>query len=397
MIPSFFNITTVHFISQLLQEDESCISEKYFEPVLASLDASNDNRGKTLCDSISNLVENEGGSTWSLIAGLKGPLELTQSATKVADTTLCQGLFFFNQTIWDELQFATGTDATSIPCSAPKESFCSIDAAQPSTDENLQNAMSSLLTEYEIKYKDTMQPLLSCLENYNSTVVNDVFESATTNMQAILQTSAQSSWNVFFVGEDKALSDDFNLNQYLKNLTEPYIGPEFAANLDNIFNYTDIVQPMSAPSVLPNYDIIQLEKAGNDLISLFFLELNNTSTDVIETFQSRLRILPSYVSLPDLPVETLCKDIWAVKTNTQLFVESVGSTPDHNCRAQLTACTQTGICLLGLDKTEISNVTVYTPFRFTGDKCYDDPDLSSIMEAKVHLGAIDTYVPKLWQ
>jgi hypothetical protein len=331
---------------------------------------------------MSSLLDNGSDSAWPLIVELKDGPEFTESAMKVTNTTLCQGLYSFNETIWGELQAVTGTDAISIPCTVPKEFFCNVEAAQTPTDENLQNVMNSFLHSYEAQYNDTMQHVLICLENYNNTVINSVFESATNVLQETLQKSAQSYWNVLFVTEDQALSDTFNLNQLLKNWTDTFVGPELAAKFDTVFNYTGIVKPISTPSVTSNSDILQLERKGMDLISSVFIELDKTSTGVISAYESELANLPPYFSLPDLPVTSLCDSIWVVKSNATLQVETIGSTSDDYCRAQVTACTINGICLLGLDKEEIDGRDKYSPFQFEGNKCDEHPETKRLEETK---------------
>lgn len=327
---------------------------------------------------------------------MKGQEEFVQASTKVANALLCQRLHSFNETLWSVFEDATDTDADSIPCEVPKDSLCGVEVAQQSTGDNFENAMDSLLTAYEAQYKDTMQHLVPCLVQYNSTVINDVFESAAYELQETLQTSAQSSWNALFGTADQALSDKYNLFHSINDFIGEKISPDVADKFDSVFNYTGIVKEIPVPTIPSDYDAFKLQVASTALIDSVFMELDNTLTSVMLAYNSNLAVLPSYLSLPNIGIDNICEDIWTVKPNATLLVEAVGSSPERYCRAHVTACSRTGICLIGLDKIRQGSIDFYFPFQFVGKKCDDHPKTLQVIQAKTKLSSIERFIPDLW-
>ena len=136
---------------------------------------------------------------------------------------------------------------------------------------------------------------------------------------------------------------------------------------------------------------------GCRLVDEIFVELNNTLIATKVAVDSKLTVLPSYIELPTISVNALCQNIWMTRSNVTILVESLESTEDFYCRSAVTACSKTGICLIGIDTVLHNDRTTLLPFQFAGNKCSsENENMSKIMESKGVLGSIETYIPSVF-
>ncbi len=356
-----------------------------------------------LCDQLDNLFENAKEIVWSLVHQATDSELFTDVSTRVVETILCEGLNSLNYTVWDGLQNVTASATFDSSCEAPQESFCNASLGQNVTGGlDYQSAMNSLLVSYEQKYNEAMQPAVECIEKSNSDVaINYILGQATGSLQDTLGQSMQTSWTIPFQispNASEAISTD-SVNDQIKNFINKTISSEVAEQLvtsNPILDQTQLVSKIFPPVLSSSPDIIQIQDASTNLISALFTQLNTTLTDLKKAMDSNLASLPSYLNLPDLPSSSLCENVWLSRYNTTVLVEAKGSTEDYFCRSVLTACTPTGICLIGLKIIEDADGELdYFPYRFSGRKCYDDPMTKEVMESKEELGALKIYIPSI--
>jgi len=379
--------------------ESSCISDNHFEPVLKNLgdpDHGNDNRLDLMCDGVNNLSDIVNGTVWSLIHYGDDSEEFINVSTAVVGTVLCEGLEAFNYTIWDAyFNAANSTDLDS--CDAPQESYdCDAALGKYDVGSKYQYVMDLLLLSYREQYRRTMQSIVECL--HNPTTTNYVLAQATASLQNTLGSAMQASWSALFSDSEEIILSSLNIDELVKNWLISTMSSEVADQIitDNlILNKTDITSRISAPVLSSTSNVVAVEEAAMKLVDSVFLELNNTLVALKLAVESNLSILPPYMDLPYLPVTAICENIWTVRPNVTLLLESLNSTQDHYCRAGLTACTKNGICLMGLDIITRNDRIMMFPFQFSGNKCREYEDLERIMESKDLFGQIQTYIPSL--
>jgi hypothetical protein len=328
-----------------------------------------------MCEGVTNLSKDTGDNILSIMYKGKDLQELVEASTYVVNEILCKGLYSFNETLWKGMENAD--DSVAVTCDVPNEFLC-VEGTEFESDTSFQSAIDEVLTSYEEEYKNTIQYAVDCLENYNSTVINDVFTLGTFLLQQIFGHSAKASWGLLFT-EDRGQAISYDINEILESWMNDILGPEVADTL--LANGT--MSNISTPSISSVYDIFEVEAAAMGLVHSAFSELNNGLISVKTTIDSNLDILPSYLALPQLEVESLCENALVGKDDAPLVINSTGSTEDDYCKAHVTACSPTGpttaICLLGLDPHFTRGFSLY---KFFGDKCYESPKLINIMTTK---------------
>ena len=338
---------------------------------------------------------------WSFINQVTDSQLFADTSSLVVSTILCEGLSSLNYTVWEALANATDSATFESSCNVPQESFCNATYEQHAVEGlDYESAMNSLVVSYEKKYLSAMEPAVICIEKSNSDlVINHVFGQATSSLQNTLGTSMQTSWSIPFQmspNANEAISIG-NVNDQIKNLINNTLNSELAEKLVTehpILNDTEILNKISPPVLSSSYDIIQIQGAAKNLITVVFAELDTMLIDVKEAVDSNLVNLPSYLNLPELPSSSLCQNIWVSRPNATVLVDTINSTEDFYCRSELTACTIDGICLIGLKIDEDDGGSrQYTPFQFNGRKCQDYPMTKKIMDYKEEIGALQIYIP----
>ncbi len=379
------------------QNDENCFGD-YFNmttPISSSLDSQqSSSQVDFLCNEMVNFLDHVNDTAWSLVYNGKDSQEFINASSQVVNTLLCQGMLLFNGTLWEVVK--NSNDPTFI-CNAPARDVPCITDWQPEVQPNttFQSAMDSLLGAYNNKYKQIIQPVVECIESYaNDQVTDKVFSGATSSLQNTAIETTEASWATLFLDPAVVTATDFDFNEQMENwignATSPEVAKEVVGN-STIFNHTQIANHISHPALTSSPDIVQLEGVAMSLVDSFFVYINDTLMDLYAADTSNLTEIPPYATLPYLGINSLCQDIWGVKQNTSILIETIESTPDDYCRAHVTACTKTGICLLGLDYTLNK---VYLPYKFIGPLCYDYKNgLDEIMKMKDELGLLDSYVP----
>jgi len=387
-------------------ENTECFSEKYFEPLTPEMPgefSSGTNHHailNMLCRRVDDLVDDVNGMIWSLINQALDSQVFVNVSTQVVGTSLCLGLTSLNHTVWEALGNRT-TPATFESCNVPQESFCNATVEEHAVGDLVyESAMNSLVESYEDKYKKAMQPVVECLEKSNNDMaINFVLGQATGSLQNALGETMQSSWSIPFQklpDANEAISTD-SVNDQITKWINTNISPDLAEqlNIDNpILNDTGLVSKISNPVLSSTPDIVQIQDAANSIIDVMFVQLNTTLIDLKKAADTNLMSLPSYLNLPTLPSSSLCQSTWLVRPNVFILAETEDSTPNNYCRAHLTACTNSGICLLGLDISDLADgTTKYYPFQFSGGKCYDHPLTKEVIESKEDLGALKLIIP----
>ncbi len=342
---------------------------------------------------MADFLDDVNDTAWSLVYNGKDSQEFIDASSQVVDTLLCQGMLLFNDTMWKVVDSSTDP---KLVCNAPASDIPCIDGSpkvQPNT--TFQTAMDSLLDAYNSKYKQIIQPVVECIEAYaDDQVMDKVFSGATSSLQNTAIETTQASWATLFLDPAVITATNFDVNQemenWLGNATSPEVAKEIIGN-STIFNHTQIADHISHPALSSSPDIVQLEGVATSLVDSLFAYINQTLIDLYSADTSDLTDIPPYVILPHLGINSLCQDIWGVKRGTSIVLETIDSTPENYCRAHVSFCTKTGICLLGFD---YALNKVYLPFNFIGPLCYEyDNGLGEIMKFKNDLGLLDTYVP----
>ncbi len=340
-----------------------------------------------------NFLDDVHDTAWSLVHNGKESQEFIDTSSQVVDTLLCQGMHLFNGTLWEVV---SSSSDPKLVCNAPASNIPCIDGSpkvQPNT--TFQTAIDPLLDAYNSKYKQIIQPVVECVESYaNDQVMDKLFSGATLSLQNTAIETTEASWATLFLDPAVVTATDFDFNEQIENWIGNVISPEVAKEIignSTIFNRTQITDHISTPALTSSPDIVQLEGVAMSLVDSLFVYINRTLMDLYAADTSDLNDMPPYVTLPYLDISSLCQDIWGVKQNTSIVIETIGSTPENYCRAHVTACTETGICLLGLDHA-LNKLLL--PFNFIGPLCYDyDNGLGEIMKMKDRLDLLDSYVP----
>lgn len=373
------------------QEDQSCISDKYFDLIVKEDgDGYKDGAVQFLCDSIDNLVESQSNNVYNLISLGKTIKQLQDDSKAVLATKLCKGLNTMNETLWDFFQL----DDFLEPCDNDVTFKCNEDVGLDVT------TIDSMLQHFKMEFRDTMDHTAQCLANQtlDITIVNKLMTVATNSLQDTVEDSAGALWSLLFATGTDVLAGNIDLNKSLTNFIVKYVDESTAEALLNgypVANFADIVSKVAIP-VLTSAVYIDVKDRSIELVDKFFAVTDSIVFSAILALESNLSKLPDYINLPELLPRSLCGDLWRVKYGNTILVDAIGSTDDNYCHAHLTVCTTSGICLVGLDLVQQGAFKAMLPFQFQGEKCSEYKELGVIMKIKEQVSSLQVYMPSLF-
>ncbi len=329
-------------------------------------------------------------NVWKLILPIKTITTLQDESKAVLARKLCKGLNTLNETLSDSFQLEDFLE----PCDNDIEFKCNEDVGLDVT------TIDSILQEFKVEFRDTMDHTAQCLANQtlDITIVNKFMTAATKSLQDTVEDSTRGIWSLLFATGTDVLSGNINLNQSFTNFIVKYVDESTAETLLKgypIANFTDIVSRVAIP-VLTSGVYVEVRDRSIELVDKMFAVTDSTVVSAILALESNLSKLPDYFNLPELLPRSLCGDLWRVKYDKTIVVDSIGSTDDNYCHAHLTVCTKSGICLVGLDLVQQGGFNALLPFQFEGEKCSEYEELGVIMNIKEQVAMLQVYVPSLF-
>lgn len=373
----------------------SCISEEYFEPFINDPNSTGINTESVLCDGITGILQNQNGTIWSLIFKFKDTDDFAKDVVEVVvENIMCRGINQFHKNMWAIVSRSLDFRAlTSCRISKQVDFTCVGGLSSTVSMSEFFDSMNFSLSSYEVLFKRKLIDTLDCIESNtaNNTLINEVFTTATNSLQSVLEEATTAAWIAMFDGmtvEDALGEGDKVLIEMLNRL-----GISIESDL---FNIEELVASIAVPSLDPSTSYATMVDSATTLVDSVFHRLKNTMYDANTAYETALRVLPSNIKVPDLKVDDLCQTIYSSRDNVTLYVDTVGSTSDHYCRAHLTACTTSGMCLLGIGSVQTAGFRQRLPYQFFGQKCREDPNLQQIIEVKERLGGFQTYTPNVF-
>lgn len=351
-----------------------------------------------MCDGMRMLLDDDAGNNpLDVLYSPREGEEYYPLSYQLVNYMLCEGLGSFNQTLMssmDVLETSTCQFENNITCTHEH---------QPVANES---ATDALLISYELKYKAIMAEVVECISDNENQIdpklVNDLLFNATNSLRGTLLHTSESLFNLInpTLTLDDAKSKSFNdmIIEVIIDTLGSSIGNEIVADQGDIFNLAELVdQTLLDPEYSLSADILLMENSMK-LIDTMFEELNSTLISAFIAVDTKLETLPTYIDLPNVPVhalvESFCTEIYSIKDNTVVLVDSIGSTEDYYCRAHLTACTgNLKFCLLGMDKVLQQGIDSYFPYQFSGSECEENENIRKIIETKESLEEFSTYFP----
>ena len=357
---------------------------------------SDNNLFSSMCDGMRMLLEDDAGNNpLNLLYRPREGVEYYPLSNQLVDDMLCEGLGSFNQTLMSSINVLGG-----VTCLFENNVTCAHEHQLVANE----SATDTLLLSYELKYRAILSEVVECISNneIDPIFVNDLLFNATNSLRGTLLHTSESLFNLInpSLTLDDAKSVSFNnmIIQVIQDTLGSSIGNEIDADQNDIFRLAELVnQTLLYPEYSLSADIFLMENSMK-LIDTMFEELNSTLISAFVAVETKLETLPTYIDLPNVPVEALiesfCSEIYHIKDNTIVLVDSIGSNEDHYCRAHLTACTAGArFCLLGMNKVQEQGFEVNIPFQFNGPDCKEYENIAKIIETKESLEQFSMYFP----
>ncbi len=377
-----------------VQLDYQCISEniRYLN------DSGGNSVLKSLCHKINELLSGGSNELVSLLYQYNHTIDefVEVLATKIISVSLCSGLGSFNTTLWSTLQENNSLNVEL--CNVPHEDFC-LKTEEITSGTTVVNATPyfPILESYKVQFRSALKSVIDCTlktSDYDMTIVNEVLRDALNNLlhDTLLKTGG-NSWKLAFSEDLDAKISDLPMENYLNEWFKNYIDEALVNNFTSdkeMYNTSSIISGFSVPILIESSPKV-ITQVAMEMVDEVFVGLEMMIDEVVTALYSDMQQIPNYLSM-DIPIDEICKNIWEIIPTVNILVNSVTSSEDNSCQAQLSGCLdRTGICLIGVDQRESS---LPVPFQFIGEGCSKDHyGLQHVMQTKERLGIIDSILP----